>query len=473
MLPGVVHVDRVPPAVRVTKVSTPIVAPGTSIDARFQGTSLRRPKLLVIRTDLPQPRVVAVVNGNQRNRTVTWPGKIDGQPAPPGTYLMGVETRDAAGNFGHYPATLPNAPALVGTPVRLPSRLPGAAGVTVRRVAVSPATAAPVGAGSKISFHIDSRTAPYAWDVRRLGSATPHSSGTGTRTTLTLASPRGVSSVYLLEIRANGGLTQLPFAVQNRQPSHRRVLVVLPYLSWQARNVIDSSPFDGVPDTLIRGGPVPLLRPLGLPAGFGEQEAPLLIYLDRSGLRYDLTTDAALALGQGPQLAGHSGVVLAGEPGWTTPALGAALRRFVTGGGKVLVTGTDALRRTAALRNAGAAGLALADPTPEAETDVFGLRYGPAGLTKAPITVFSPTATLFTGSGGLLSGFSGYEPLTSTGRGKLLGYAGPRPKSYVIAQVQLGQGQIIRFGLPEFGARLLRDDAAKTLMRQTWTLLSQ
>jgi hypothetical protein len=247
---------------------------------------------------------------------------------------------------------------------------------------------------------------------------------------------------------------------------------VLPYLSWQARNPVDWN-FDGVPDTLTRGGPAPLYRVLGLPAGFGQQEAPLLLDLDRSGLRYDLTTDAALALGQGPKLAGHSGVVLAGEPGWTTPALGSALRRYVNGGGKVLIAGTDALRRTASLGIAGPAGLSLTGPTPEAETDVFGLRYGPPGLTKDPITAFSATATLFATTGGAFPGFTSYEPLLSTGRGKLLGYAGPRPGVRVIAQVQLGQGEIFRLGLPEFGSRLLHSDPDKLLMRQAWTLLSQ
>ncbi|MCW3066760.1 MAG: hypothetical protein JWN32_3932 [Solirubrobacterales bacterium] len=478
-LPGIVRVDRAPPVVRVTAVSSrvtklpaPIVAPGTPVDVQFRGTSLRQPKLMVIRTDLPQPRVVRVIDGTSRSRAVSWDGAIDGAPAPPGTYLLGIETRDAAGNLGHYPSTLPNRQAVVGTPVRLPARLPDPAGVTVRRVGVAPVSVAPVTAGGKIAFHVDSRLAPYRWDVRRLGSATPHSSGTGTRTTLTVTAPRGVSSAYLLEVRANGGLTQLPFAVQNRTPASRRVLVVLPYLSWQARNGVDWN-HDGVPDTLTRGGPAPLYRVLGLPAAFGQQEAPLLIYLDRAGLRYDLTTDAALALGQGPRLAGHSGVLLAGEPGWTTPALGGALRRYVSGGGKVLIAGTDALRRTATLAPAGAAGLALTAPTPEAETDVFGLRYGAHALAKSPITAFSANATLFATTGGLFAGFTSYEPLASTGRAKLLGYAGPRPGVTVIAQVQLGQGQVIRLGLPEFGARLLHDDPAKALMRQAWTLLSQ
>jgi hypothetical protein len=469
-LPGIVRVDRAPPDVKITQRSDAIVRPGQAVTFRFRGTGLRRPKLLLIRTDIPRPRVVAVQAGMPRNRELRWDGTIDGKPAPDGTYLLGVETRDAAGNFGHYPATIANRPAAVGTPVPLPRRLPDAAGVTVRQVAVQPASVAPVTAGGNITFFVDARGAPYTWDVRRLGSPTAHSGGSGTRQQLTFKSPRGISSVYLLEVRANGGLTQVPFAVQSRQPAHRRVLVVLPYLSWQGRNVLDDKPFDGVPDTLGRGGPVPLLRNLGLPAGFGQQEAPLLIYLDRSGLRYDLTTDAALALGQGPQLAGHSGVVLAGQPGWAPPALGAALRRYVTGGGKVLIAGTGALRRSVRLTGNPPA---LSAPTPALETDVFGLRYGPSAITKAPITVLTPAAPLFQGGGGEFTGFSDYERLTSTGRGKLLGYAGPAPKVAVIAQVQLGRGQVIRFGLPQWGAQLGQPGPVQTLTRQAWALLSQ
>jgi hypothetical protein len=420
----------------------------------------------VIRTDIPRPRVVAVQDGERRNRTLRWDGTIDGKPAPDGTYLLGVETRDAAGNFGHYPATIPNRPAAVGTPVRLPARLPDAAGVTVRRLAVQPGSVGPVRAGGKITFFVDARGGPYAWDVRRLGSRAAHSSGTGTRTKLTFKSPRGISAVYVLDVRANGGLAQLPFAVENRKPAHRRVLVVLPYMSWQARNVLDDKPFDGVPDTLGRGGPVPLLRNLALPAGFSQHEAPLLVFLDRSGLRYDLTTDAALALGQGPSLAGHAGIVLAGQPTWTTPALGWALRRYVSGGGRVLVAGTGALRRTARL----GPGPSLSDPSPEDYRDVFGLHYGPPTPVNGPVTVLTPTAPLFVGSGGEFTGFTTAEPLLSGG--KVLGYAGPRPGVRVIAQVQVGRGEVLRFGLPQWGAKI-GEPAVQTLTRQAWALLSR
>ena len=84
----------------------------------------------------------------------------------------------------------------------------------------------------------------------------------------------------------------------------------------------------------------------GLPAGLVQRVAPLLIHLDRTGLRYDLTTDLGLATNEGPRLEGHTGVVLAGDMRWLPAAQQRALRRFVRDGGKVATFGTDSLRRT-------------------------------------------------------------------------------------------------------------------------------
>jgi hypothetical protein len=140
----------------------------------------------------------------------------------------------------------------------------------------------------------------------------------------------------------------------------------------------------------------------------------------------------------------------------------------VTGGGKVLVAGTDALRRTASL----ASGARLTQPSPASFEDVFGLRYGPAGQTRSAITSFSPTASLFALGGGQFTGFVSYEPLVAAGPGKLVGYAGPRPGVHVIAQVQLGKGQILRFGLEQWASKL-SDPAVATLTRQAWSILSR
>ena len=64
------------------------------------------------------------------------------------------------------------------------------------------------------------------------------------------------------------------------------------------------------------GGPVGLDRPFrggGLPPRFAAEVAPLLRYLDRERLAYDLTTDLSLARGEGPALGNAPGVAFAGQ----------------------------------------------------------------------------------------------------------------------------------------------------------------
>ena len=67
----------------------------------------------------------------------------------------------------------------------------------------------------------------------------------------------------------------------------------------------------------------------GLPADLRAEEAPLLTFLDRAKIRYDLTTDLALALGNGPRATDRPAVLLAGPERWITVAYGRRLRRYV------------------------------------------------------------------------------------------------------------------------------------------------
>ena len=96
------------------------------------------------------------------------------------------------------------------------------------------------------------------------------------------------------------------------------MLVVLPVTTWQGLNPVDDDG-DGRPDTLSAGLPVRLARPYvkdGIPPQIRRHEALLLAQLDRKGRRYDLTTDVALARGEGPKLGGHRGVIIAGDARW-------------------------------------------------------------------------------------------------------------------------------------------------------------
>ena len=181
-------------------------------------------------------------------------------------------------------------------------------------------------------------------------------------------------------------------------------------MTWQGRNRVDEDG-DGEPDLLDRGDAVGLHRVLAggaLPAGFVGTTAPLLAWLDHTHRRYDVTTDVALARGHGPRLAGHAGVLLAGDVRWLPADLQRALRRFVTAGGTLAAAGTDDLRRQVRLT----AGDRLTDPTPPAPASALGLRPGP--LLRADtltLTNLRDDLRLFAGSSGELRGFRVAEPL--------------------------------------------------------------
>jgi hypothetical protein len=250
------------------------------------------------------------------------------------------------------------------------------------------------------------------------------------------------------------------------------VLLVLPALSWQGRNSVDDDG-DGLPNTLDRGGPVKLSRPFaggGLPSGFAASEQPLLAFLNRAGLRFDITTDLALARHSGP-LEQHRGIVLAGNPRWVTGELLARLRRYVDGGGRVLTLGTDSLRHTVGL-----SGDELVEPSAALLEDAFGTRLDPIASRHVDLLAFrGDSIGLFAGTDGLFSGFDRFEPAASLGRGaRLVAGAGEQEGAPVVAAYQLGKGLVIRTGLPQWSQRLgAGDPNVVAVTRRAWTLLSR
>src|SRR3954449_8567085 len=175
-----------------------------------------------------------------------------------------------------------------------------------------------------------------------------------------ITAPGRESGVYLFDMRTQTRRVTVPFAVQGAE--RRPVLVVLPAMTWQGRNAVDDDG-DGLPNLLDRGLPVRIGRVLagdGLPDGFAQRDAPLLAWLARTGRRFDVTTDVALAAGTGPRLAGHKGVLLPSDTRWLPAALQRRLRSFVRGGGTVASLGVDSLRRQVRLTARGR----LIDPTP-------------------------------------------------------------------------------------------------------------
>ena len=138
----------------------------------------------------------------------------------------------------------------------------------------------------------------------------------------------------------------MPFLVQ--APERARLLVVVPAITWLGVDKVDDDG-DGLPDTLEAGGPVKWPRVIagdqGLPATFADQTAPLLVFLDRARIRYDLTSDIALARSRDPRATDREGVVLAGPLRWVPRTLARRLRRYVEDGGRLASFGTESLRR--------------------------------------------------------------------------------------------------------------------------------
>src|SRR6185503_4027468 len=190
--PRKVFLDTRPPRVVVRSVTPDVISPdgidgGERAVARFTGPT-RTPELLVYRTDLPRPRLVARRPGERGSERVIWDGLVGlgamrGR-APTGSYALVVRARDAAGNVG------PRIPPRRG-------RLPGNPGVTVRYLAArGPLT--PVAPGSPVRFSVFAEGRRYRWRVRRLGSSRSVDRGSSRARSLTVRAPVGRSGVALL-----------------------------------------------------------------------------------------------------------------------------------------------------------------------------------------------------------------------------------------------------------------------------------
>lgn len=476
-----IRVDTRRPRPLVTAVEPqaadgPAFLPQRGVDAvtiHMRGLEGRSARVLIYRTDVSPPRRVGQLHVGFGERTVTWDGTLGGRPASPGTYLIGLLVADRSGNVGTFPRGLPD---------RIPPMpLAGRAGVTVRRLAAAPPLT-PVEAGRVAVVLVDARGRDYAWALRRLGDPKVLARGRGEGARLRVRVPRGQSGVHVLTLatRRGGYRTTVPLVVRATKP--RAVLVVLPALTWQGRNPVDDDG-DGMPNVLdsvpsVRATAL-LTRPLanGMPAGLLPGEGALLRFLDDNLLRYDLTTDVALAAGDGPPLGSYRGAVLAGDPRWITPQLRDKLRRWVRDGGRVWSPGVDALRRTVRLERG-----ELRRPSAPQPTDALGARPRQpltrvsAGAAPAQITVYEEgTLGLFEGTSGAFRGYEAYETLAGVMPGaRLDGQAGAEAGVPVIAAWTLGDGFAIHTGLPELLAKAQAGDPdADALVRRIWMLLAR
>jgi hypothetical protein len=477
-LPRVITVDDKPPRPVVVAIgpTSGVAAPEYLPNNRDGGVQIKvvaaglDRRLLIFRTDVRPFKLVRTLDLGEAAKERDWDGTDDaGRAVADGTYVVVAQARDHAGNTGSTPPLDGS-----GRPAFSPgTHFAGRGGVTVRHIAVQPPFIPPR-AGTLMRAFVDARGKPYTWTIRRLGEpGVIRGSGRKTKYALNIHAPRGSSGVYLLAARRGSHVTRVPVPVagRGRQP----VLVVLPYMTWQGRNPVDDDG-DGMPNLLDLGIGVRGARPFaggGLPAGFLHFEAPVISWLDHSHRRYDITTDLALALGQGPKLEGHRGVLIPGDARWLTKRLGAQLRSFVRGGGVVASLGTGSLMRRVLISPHGR----LYAPTPPAPADLFGARLRALAHGHVTLQSFTDDLQLFAETNGTFGPFDSYEQTLATGpdadlvSNAVIASGGPLGKT-VIAAARFGKGTVIRTGLPELPDRLSAGGPLTTLMERIWTLLS-
>ena len=475
LIPRNITKDTRPPKVVVTAIGPErrVVGPellpradGKPAEVHFQAPNRPRSRkeILVFRTDVRPARAVfeEPVELADDATSWTWDGTVRGRPVAAGTYVVVVRGRDEAGNIG---ASAPVPPRFeYGRP------LPGRGGITVRYLRAHPATI-PAKAREDAAVAVESVGERFRWRLRRVGDPGIRDSGSGTRSRIVrFQAPGGKSGLYLFEVRTRSRRAAAPVVVTGRQA--RDVLVVLPMTTWQGLNPADDDG-DGRPDTLAAGLPVRLARPFvrdGIPPQIRRHEALLLAQLDRKGRRYDLTTDIALARGQGPKLGDHRGVILAGDTRWLDPRAARALRNFVRDGGRLLSVGTGSLRRSVTFTRRGRA----IDPTLPTARDLFGARLGAVVREPATIVNVADEIDLFSGTDGQFGGFGLFEPTLDVqgGRDAVAAAASTQEGDrQVIVAARFGQGLVIRTGLPEFSDNLREDAELAELLDRTWTLL--
>ena len=467
-----VDVDTRPPAVAITSARPGVIAPGLPGQAprvriRYRGPRNEAPEFRIFRTDDGPPRVVARFRGGP-GRSAVWHGTTRGRTAGEGSYAFTVTVRDRAGNRAVAPADIPT-----------PARARRGTGVQVRKFDLrGPLGVVPSGSIARLQLGPVERSFDFA--LARLGSrrVLKKDGRIGGRFRVRIPR-RAKTGVYVVRVRAGRRRAQWPLVVaglpQTRRAANRpRPLVVLPALSWQGHNQLDDD-LDGFADTLEGANRVRLDRPLRggrLPRGFGSQVSPLLRFLDREKLAYDLTTDLALARGEGPALGNAPGVAFAGSARWLPERLYKRLRPYAEGGGRVVSFGAAAFRRPLPVSRASAG----PSPAPRPE-NAFGERTKPLLRTSAaPLVVESDRLGLFGGADRFVGEFKLFEPsggLTSGARP--LTTAGRDPGEPDFLAYRLGRGIVVRVGTPQWTAELSESRLGVEVPRATkrlWRLLA-
>jgi hypothetical protein len=328
------------------------------------------------------------------------------------------------------------------------------------------------------------RAGPFDRDLdfalSRLGDPAPirHGARIGGRLRIGIPS-KATSGLYLARVRAGRHRAVWPIAVaglpQSRRAAARpRPLVVLPAISWQGLNPVDDD-FDGFADVLPRAGSVGLDRPFAggrLPVGFDSEVAPLLRYLDRERLAYDLTTDLSLARGEGPALGNAPGAAFAGSAVWLPQPLLRRLRDEVADGLRVVSFGADSFRRSIEVHDD-----RLTDPGRQRPANAFGESTALTRTSEAPLTVFEDGLGLFEGLDSFIGDFTVFEQSRGLPTGaRPIAAAGRDPREPAFVAFGLGGGIVIRTGTPQWARQLEEaalSDEVPAVTRRIWRLLGE
>ena len=232
-----------------------------------------------------------------------WNGEIDDEPAPAGTYLVGITAQNLACDQASWPVVMPPAPGTT----------PGA-GVTVRYLSVTPPLT-PTAPGSRARRH------------RRLGRLRPSCSCVAPATSKVLAHGSGRRRRSTSQ-RADAATRGRPLRARPSAPGRRarRCRWSRPRQAggrararaggaadarpgWATSPVDDTG--DGLPDTLRPAPRSQLNRPLvdGPPASLARRRRAARVSDATQHCDLQLTTDVALAEGVGPSLVDRWGVL--------------------------------------------------------------------------------------------------------------------------------------------------------------------
>jgi len=450
-----VIVDTRPPKVSIASVAPNVISPGARgaprrVRVRYRGPRNLNPEFRVWHTDVSGPPRIARRFRGDRDRAGVWDGTVRGAPTPDGSYAFTVLVRDLAGNLTEAPA-VPRPTAEAARP---------RTGADVRRLTLR-GPSVPVSAGSMAVLRVGPVSRRFRYALSRLGSGAVLKTDRRRGGRLRVRIPaKARTGVYLVRVRAGGRRAVWPVPVSGRPVGGRRALgrprplVILPVATWQGENRFDSD-LDGFPDTLQDSDAVPVERPYDqgrLPAGLRREASPLLAFLDRERLAYDLTTDVALAGREGPSLSNAPGVAIAGTETWVPRQLRDGLRREVEDDGlRVVSFGDRSLRRTVALVKG-----RLRDPSPARPDDLFGERTEPFRTDEpAPLRQQRDRLRLLRGTDRLFGDFSRFErSVKLPPDAELLTAAGREADQPAFVGYRLGKGTVIRPGTPEWTPQL-------------------